>query len=428
MADFDVAAQSLASPPLSTPPATYTPAISTKNLGIHDAVASGFVSFYRKSTGVLVAQFVVTSGTIHPGATSNAAAAGVLDLSAEPVGTQFIVTGYVSTPNDQVPGNNQLAPVTITISAVPPPPPPPVGAHASQHEAAGADTISVDGLTGELTDPQTPKAHATEHEPGGSDEISGIGAAPHSQEHENGGDDEINVSGLTGVLASPQTAITHDNARHSEEYITSADVPTVATVKRWQPRVIEADDGEADEFVGDNWNPNIGGAAALAAFDADHKLHSGATFELERMLVAAPFVLRPFIIRVHAALLITGDLSLRLNCTLRIAVGTSSVYLLQDNPILGPTADQQSVVLEATAALQIRNNAIDIGGGGVLHYPASGGTRNTTVFGSGRDAAGNDLDDIVATLFFEVPDGDANNFVDVLSAVIEVQPAADPES
>jgi len=45
-------------------------------------------------------------------------------------------------------------------------------AHHARHENAGADEISVAGLSGELADPQPPKAHKASHENGGADEIS----------------------------------------------------------------------------------------------------------------------------------------------------------------------------------------------------------------------------------------------------------------
>jgi len=59
-------------------------------------------------------------------------------------------------------------------------------AHASSHENAGSDEISVAGLSGLLADGQTPLAHKTTHQDGGSDEIS--------------------VAGLSGVLADRQDA------------------------------------------------------------------------------------------------------------------------------------------------------------------------------------------------------------------------------
>jgi hypothetical protein len=44
-------------------------------------------------------------------------------------------------------------------------------AHASRHENAGADEISVLGLSGLLADAQTPLAHATSHKSGGTDAV-----------------------------------------------------------------------------------------------------------------------------------------------------------------------------------------------------------------------------------------------------------------
>ena len=48
--------------------------------------------------------------------------------------------------------------------------------HASRHENAGADEISVEGLSGELADAQPPKAHASDHTDG-TDDIAAAGAA-----------------------------------------------------------------------------------------------------------------------------------------------------------------------------------------------------------------------------------------------------------
>lgn len=70
--------------------------------------------------------------------------------------------------------------------------------HSARHEDAGADEISVAGLSGLLADPQTPLAHDTSHE--------------------NGGTDEISVAGLSGELADPQPPKVHDNAVHSTAY------------------------------------------------------------------------------------------------------------------------------------------------------------------------------------------------------------------
>jgi hypothetical protein len=74
-------------------------------------------------------------------------------------------------------------------------------AHATTHQNAGADEISVAGLSGLLADGQTPITHATTHQNGGADEISVAGLsglladgqtpATHAASHQNGGADEV---------------------------------------------------------------------------------------------------------------------------------------------------------------------------------------------------------------------------------------------
>jgi hypothetical protein len=44
--------------------------------------------------------------------------------------------------------------------------------HAQDHQVDGTDELDVDGLSGELADPQTPKGHHVSHEPGGDDPVS----------------------------------------------------------------------------------------------------------------------------------------------------------------------------------------------------------------------------------------------------------------
>jgi hypothetical protein len=71
--------------------------------------------------------------------------------------------------------------------------------HSGRHENAGADEISVAGLSGLLADGQTPLAHNTSHQ--------------------NAGADEISVAGLSGELADNQPALTHGNERHEPSSI-----------------------------------------------------------------------------------------------------------------------------------------------------------------------------------------------------------------
>ena len=106
-------------------------------------------------------------------------------------------------------------------------------AHKTSHQDGGSDEISVEGLAGDLADPQestwarvsgkpttfAPEAHKTSHQDGGSDEISVQGLAglladaqaplAHKTSHQDLGSDEISVQGLSGLLADPQTPLAH---------------------------------------------------------------------------------------------------------------------------------------------------------------------------------------------------------------------------
>ena len=78
-------------------------------------------------------------------------------------------------------------------------------AHAASHQNAGADEISVLGLSGLLGDSQTPLGHHASHENGGSDELSlaGLGGAGMAIEFViDGGGAEIAL-GEHGHLAIP---------------------------------------------------------------------------------------------------------------------------------------------------------------------------------------------------------------------------------
>ena len=68
-------------------------------------------------------------------------------------------------------------------------------AHKTRHENAGADEISVTGLSGLLADDQ----HVLDAE------VLAVAAAlVHASRHQNSGADEISVTGLSGLLADDQ--------------------------------------------------------------------------------------------------------------------------------------------------------------------------------------------------------------------------------
>jgi hypothetical protein len=199
MADYDVGALALVVPATSGPKSTYRPAVSVRNNGLHDALASGYIRIY--SAGLLAFESELYSGTITPGNTGNAQA---VDYWTPAVEGFYTCHAYLSTPLDQVESNNMLAPVTIEITGAEPPTPPTVPAHAAQHEEDGSDELSIDGLKGRAADPQDALAHAAQHQAGGSD--------------------ALNVGSLQGTLAQDQPAQVHSNTRHDPPMATSAEL------------------------------------------------------------------------------------------------------------------------------------------------------------------------------------------------------------
>ena len=197
MADYDVGVLTLVVPAMSAPKATYRPAVSVRNNGIHDALASGYLRIY--AAGLLVFESELYSGTIVPGATGTAQA---IDYWTPTTEGPYTIHAYLSTPLDQVESNNMLAPVTIVITGETPPEPPVVTAHAAQHEEDGSDELSIDGLKGRAADPQAALAHAAQHQAGGTD--------------------ALNVGSLLGVLATDQPAQVHGNSRHDPAFASSS--------------------------------------------------------------------------------------------------------------------------------------------------------------------------------------------------------------
>jgi hypothetical protein len=197
--DYDVAVTGLSSPPPSAVLTPYRPAVSVRNNGIHNAIASGYLRIY--SAGLLIFETEVYSGTLAPGATGTADG---VDYWTPPAEGPYIVNGYVSTPLDQVEPNNNLNPCSIVVTGGPVPPTPEVPLHAAQHEEGGTDPINLDGLPGVLADAQPAQAHAAQHQVGGSD--------------------ALNVGSLQGILAQDQPAQVHSNTRHNPVMSTAAEL------------------------------------------------------------------------------------------------------------------------------------------------------------------------------------------------------------
>lgn len=202
MPDYDVAATSLVSPPTSAPVTSYRPTVAVKNQGLHTANVTGLLRLYDKATGELLQTHQLAATDIAPGQTKNAPSASLWIPTEGDIGKQFLVIATINYPPDQYTPNNHLQPTTITVTAEEPPEPPIITEHAAQHEHDGVDEIDVEGLHGELHEPQTPKAHAADHELDGGD--------------------QLNVDGLAGVLSEPQTPASHDNAAHVQPFATVA--------------------------------------------------------------------------------------------------------------------------------------------------------------------------------------------------------------
>jgi hypothetical protein len=202
MADYDVGVVGLSTPPTAAVVTPYRPAVSVRNNGLYDAVASGYVRIY--AAGLLIFESEVYSNTLAPGETGDAEALQNWTPTAE--GT-YIIQGYVTSPLDQVEPNNNLAPVTIIVGpGTPPTPPTPVTIHATQHEEGGDDELSIEGLRGRAGDLQNPVTHASAHEVGGTD--------------------PVNVQGMPGVLAEAQNPKLHANT-HKVAGIDPLDVATL---------------------------------------------------------------------------------------------------------------------------------------------------------------------------------------------------------
>jgi hypothetical protein len=197
--DYDVGITGLSSPPASATKSSYRPAVSVRNNGLHDALASGVLRIY--AAGQLIFTSEIYSPTIPPGETKTAEA---IDYWTPDTEGFYVIIADVSSPLDQYEPNNHLAPTAIEVTGLPPEPPSPVEPHAAQHEEGGTDELSIDGLEGRTADPQEPLAHVAAHQAGGSDQLY--------------------VGGLLGQLAHDQPALAHGNSRHSPSMATSAEL------------------------------------------------------------------------------------------------------------------------------------------------------------------------------------------------------------
>lgn len=93
-------------------------------------------------------------------------------------------------------------------------------AHASTHENAGADEISVAGLSGELVDDQPPKAHASDHTDG-TDDIQNAGASQKGLVS-TGAQTLAGVKTFSSFPVTPSSAPTTDYQVANKKYVDDA--------------------------------------------------------------------------------------------------------------------------------------------------------------------------------------------------------------
>ena len=139
-----------------------TLSVQIQNLGDEDAVVSGLVRIYRKSTGLLLfdSQLAITSllhgatTTIEtltswsPGAPAADDYFCIAEIGAASLSTSAVLTTHLG---------------AFTFDITPAPMGPVPGTHHTTHENGGMDPIDVDGMSGLLATPQTPATH--NHEP-----------------------------------------------------------------------------------------------------------------------------------------------------------------------------------------------------------------------------------------------------------------------
>jgi hypothetical protein len=118
MPDFDVAVTQLIVPADPSPLGTFRPAVKVLNLGIHEALVTGDIRFYA-SNGSLAFSSGLQQVIVPAGEYRLAYSAGLWT----PANTgDYSVLAQVAAERDDVPGNNTLSGVSVTITGAAAPP------------------------------------------------------------------------------------------------------------------------------------------------------------------------------------------------------------------------------------------------------------------------------------------------------------------
>lgn len=148
-----------------------TPVIRVQNFADEDAVITGLVRIYQKSTGLQLYHSVLAITALPHGTTLEIAALTPWNPGA-PADDDYFILAQVEVWS-LLTAISSLVPLGQYFFDIKPAPMGPVPAtHHTTHEFGGMDPIDVTNMPGLLADQQVPTTHALEHELGGSDPIN----------------------------------------------------------------------------------------------------------------------------------------------------------------------------------------------------------------------------------------------------------------
>jgi hypothetical protein len=148
-----------------------TPVIQVRNYADEDAVITGLIRIYRKSTDTLEYSSQLATTILAHGTQANIAALSAWSPGAPADHDYFVLAEILAT--SFLPGPPIRATLgSFTFDIKPGPMGPAPAAHHTTHENGGMDPVNVDGMPGVLAEPQTPVNHAATHEDGGADPLN----------------------------------------------------------------------------------------------------------------------------------------------------------------------------------------------------------------------------------------------------------------
>jgi hypothetical protein len=146
-----------------------TPSVLVQNFADEDAIITGTIRIYRRSTDQRVYTSELATTTLNHGTYATIPALTAWSPGA-PADDYYCLADILAT--SFLPGppiRSTLGAWTFAIKPGPMGPAP--AAHAATHELGGMDEVDLTDLQGILAEPQTPTTHHLEHESGGTDEV-----------------------------------------------------------------------------------------------------------------------------------------------------------------------------------------------------------------------------------------------------------------